>query len=288
MKYAAAPSAKCAAHAEKSPSDLGMKSCTPGESDARTRDLSGGERAGSGEPRAGSGERRAESGEPRTESGIPRPNHKLPRPLRGPPRPPSGKPHPPSGHPHPSRPPPPTPRSKAATTPAPDSMFLVLCQCPVPSPECLPPAHCPIPNAQPLNAEVAESAESNMQPDRQGGLPRPNGAAACSHGWSAARCLAGGAQPVDRRCIWAGCPGGAEESHTASSARALFKTPPPLPGRVGIASVIHGLRCAPPVATSQRPFGADEPNQSTMYFSSNSTPWAWSIRSNSDLKSSFL
>ncbi len=41
---------------------------------------------------------------------------------------------------------------------------------------------------------------------------RPNGAAECSHGWSAARVFAGEAQPVERVASSRCCPGGAEEA----------------------------------------------------------------------------
>lgn len=48
---------------------------------------------------------------------------------------------------------------------------------------------------------------------------RPNGAQECSHGWSAARVLAGGAEPVESGFVSRSCPGGAEEEHDRAVAQ---------------------------------------------------------------------
>jgi hypothetical protein len=55
---------------------------------------------------------------------------------------------------------------------------------------------------------------------------RPNGAAECSHGWSAVRVLAGGAQPVEARLSSLSCPGGAEDSrrHKFAQSKAYFSS----------------------------------------------------------------
>jgi hypothetical protein len=48
---------------------------------------------------------------------------------------------------------------------------------------------------------------------------RPNGAQECSHGWSAARVFAGGAQPVEAEFLSLSCPGGAEEESATEAAQ---------------------------------------------------------------------
>ncbi len=111
---------------------------------------------------------------------------------------------------------------------------------------------------------------------------RPGGAAECSHGWSFARCQAGGAQPVDSFAPQPSRPGGAEGAsrgkqnakehpQTCSAYRPLVNATRESvapPGRKGDdVPVFHGFRVgplrgpdAPPPATTRRPSGARASN----------------------------
>lgn len=84
--------------------------------------------------------------------------------------------------------------------------------------------------------------------------PRPEGAPACSHGWSEA-------QPVESELPPTAASEG-QRRHQRHIVRTPLVNPPPLSGRVEPVPMIHGFRCAPPVATHRGPDGADRAEQS--------------------------
>ena len=54
------------------------------------------------------------------------------------------------------------------------------------------------------------------------------------------------------------CPGGAEDASPRELSGMTLQIPPPLPGRTCSEPKFHGFRCAPPVATTRGPSGAEE------------------------------
>ena len=90
---------------------------------------------------------------------------------------------------------------------------------------------------------------------------RTEGAQGCSHGWSAARAIAGAAQPVERGALSLSCPGGAQEDRVElneSRCRGRFVLCPSGARDVGAFFSTGCARgaLASPVATAHRPCGA--------------------------------
>ena len=78
----------------------------------------------------------------------------------------------------------------------------------------------------------------------------PEGAVECSHGWSGGKAMPADAEPVD------------EDSSpfliAPAGRRRIDASDPPGLNRDNT-TFFHGLRSAPPVATTRDPFGAEEP-----------------------------